>query len=102
MNEVLRVFTISDIQRSPLEMKVYASCVRISMIYGSETRVLRVDVGLNLQYEMAELQMSGWMCAVSVKEDSETWRNLFGVELITTVIRSGRLRWYGHEIRVNG
>ena len=32
---------------SPLEMKgrVYASCVRSSMTYGSETRPLLVDVG---------------------------------------------------------
>ena len=48
----------------PLEMKggVYASCLRSSVIYGSETRPLLVDV-------------------------------------ITTVIRSDRLRWYGHVMR---
>ena len=35
----------------PLEMKgrVYASCVRSSMIYGSETRPLLVDVGLKFE-----------------------------------------------------
>ena len=39
----------------PLEMKgrVYASCVRSSMTYGSETRPLLVDVGLN--FERAEM-----------------------------------------------
>ena len=39
----------------PLEMKgrVYASCVRSSMTYGSETRHLLVDVGLN--FERAEM-----------------------------------------------
>ena len=39
----------------PLEMKgrVYASCVRSSMTYGSETRPLLVDVGL--KFESAEM-----------------------------------------------
>ena len=42
---------------SLLEMKgrVYASCVRSSMTYGSETRPLLVDV--ELKFERAELQM---------------------------------------------
>ena len=41
----------------PLEMKgrVYASCVRSSMTYGSETRPLLVDVGL--KFERPEMQM---------------------------------------------
>ena len=41
----------------PLEMKgrVYASCDRSSMTYGSETRPLLVDVGL--KFERAEMQM---------------------------------------------
>ena len=50
MVEVPRTFAISDIQGSPLEMKgrVYASCVRSSMTYGSETRPLLVDVGVEV------------------------------------------------------
>ena len=41
----------------PLEMKgrVYDSCVRSSMTYGSETRPLLVDVGL--RFERTEMQM---------------------------------------------
>ena len=52
MDEVPRAFAISDIL---LEMKgqMYASCVRSSMIYGSETRPLLVDVGL--KSERAEM-----------------------------------------------
>ena len=82
----------------PLEMKgrVYASCVRSSMTYGSETRPLLVDVGL--KFERAEMQMIRWMCGISMKDrrTSEELRRLVGVEPITTVIRSSRLRWYGH------
>ena len=40
------------------------------------------------------------MCGVSMKDirTSESLRKFVG-EPITTVIRSGRLRWYGHVIR---
>ena len=77
----------------PLEMKgrVYASCVRSSMTYGSETRPLLVDVGLN--FERAEMQISIWMCGVPM-EDRRTnveLRRLVGVEHITTFIKSGKL-----------
>ena len=85
----------------PLEMKgrVYASCVRSSMTYGSETRPLLVDVGL--KFERAEMQMIRWMCGISLKDrrTNEELRRLVGVEPITTFIRSGRLRWYGHVMR---
>ena len=52
----------------PLEMKcrVYASFVRSSMSYGSETRPLRVDVGL--KFERAEMQIIRWICGVSTKD----------------------------------
>ena len=43
------------------------------------------------------------MCGASMKDrrTSEALRKLVGVEPITTVIRSGRLRWYGHVMRNN-
>ena len=40
------------------------------------------------------MQMIIWMCGISMKD-----RRLVGVESITTAIRSGRLRWYGHVMR---
>ena len=45
--------------------------------------------------------MIRWMCGVSLKNrrTSEELRKLVGVQPITTVIRSGRLRWYGHVMR---
>ena len=41
------------------------------------------------------------MCGVSLKDRtiSKELRKLVGVQHITTVIRSGRLRWYGHVMR---
>ena len=44
--------------------------------------------------------MMRWMCAISMKDSTnEELRRLVGVEPITTVIRSGRLKWYGHLMR---
>ena len=58
---------------------------------------LLVDVG----FERAEMQMIRWMCGISLKDrrTNEELRRLVGVEPITTFIRSGRLRWYGHVMR---
>ena len=69
------------------------------MTYGSETRPLLVDVGL--KFERAEMQMIRWMCGISLKDrrTNEELRRLVGVEPITTFIRSGRLRSYGHVMR---
>ena len=69
------------------------------MTYGSETRPLLADIGL--KFERTEMQMIRWMCGVSLKDrrTSEELRKLVGVQPITTVIRGGRLRWYGHMMR---
>ena len=45
--------------------------------------------------------MIRWICGISMKDrgTNEELRRLVGVEHITTVIGSGRLRWYGHVMR---
>ena len=70
--------------------RVYASCVRSSITYGSETRPFLADVGL--KFERAEMHMIRWMCGVSLKDrrTSEELGKLVGVQPITTVIKSGR------------
>ena len=66
----------------------------------SETWPFLADV--RLKFERAEIQMIGWMCEVSMKDrTSKELRKLVGVEPITTVIRSGGLRGYGHVMRKN-
>ena len=69
------------------------------MTYESETRPLLADVGL--KFERAEMQVIRWMCGVSLKDRRarEELRKLVGIEPITTVIRSGRLKWYGHVMK---
>ena len=65
----------------------------------SESFEVLVDVGL--KFERAEMQMIRWICGISIKDrrTNEELRRLVGVEPITTVIRSGTLRWYGHVMR---
>ena len=96
MGEVPRDVAISDME---MNGRVYAKCVRSSMTYGSETRPLLFDVGL--KFERAEMHMIRWMCGISMKDrrTNEELGRLAGVESIGTVIRSGRLRWYGHVMR---
>ena len=50
MHEVSRAFSISNIQRSIASMtgRVYASCVRSSLIYGSEAMPMLADVWLKV------------------------------------------------------
>ena len=79
--------------------RAFPSYVRSSMSRGGEIRPLLVDVGL--KFERAEMQMIRWMCGIFMKDrrTNEELRRLVGVEPITTGIRSGRLRWYGHVMR---
>ena len=101
MDEVPGAFAISGIQNSPARDERSSVCQLCdkSMTYGSETRPLLSDVGL--KFERAEMQMIRWMCGVSLKDrrTSEELRKLVGVHPITTVIRSGSIRWYGHVMR---
>ena len=56
---------------------------------------------LLVKFERGGMQMIRWICGVSMKDrrTNEELRRLVGVQPITTVIRSGRLRWYGHVMR---
>ena len=86
MDEVPRAFPFMTSRAPLLEMKgrVYASCVRSSMTYGSETRPLLVDVGS--KFEKVEMQMIRWICGVSMKDrTSEELRRLTGVESLEVV-----------------
>ena len=73
--------------------RVYASCVRRSLIYGSEASPLLDDVWLKFEGAAMTL-MIRWKGVVSMKDrrTSEELRKLVGLEPITTAIRSGRLR----------
>ena len=69
------------------------------MTYRNETMPLLVDVGL--KFERTDMHMIRWMCGVSMKDRLTIveLRRVVGVEPITSVIRSSRLRWYGDVMR---
>ena len=76
--------------------KVYRACVQSVMIYGSETWASKVE---DLQrLERTERMMVRWMCGVTLRDkiaSVELIRRL-GIECVTSVLRRGRLRWFGH------
>ena len=76
--------------------RLHSSRVRSNMTYESETRSLLVEVGL--KFERAEMQMDV-QCLHERQKDKGRIGRLVTVEPVTTVIRSGRLRWYGHVMR---
>ena len=79
--------------------KVYASCVRSAMIYGSETWALTSEQESRL--DRAEMRMARWMCGVRLKERNTNaeLRNRLGIEKIGDVVKRSRLRWLGHVLR---
>ena len=62
--------------------RLYSSCVRSSVLYGSETWPVRKENEVALQ--RAEMRMVRWMCDVKVKDKVWKWR----------VEREIRNRWY--------
>ena len=85
----------------PLEMKgrVYVSCVRSSMTYGSETMLLLIDVGL--MFERAEMQMIRWMCVISMNDrrPSEELRSWLELSISQLSLEMVDWRWYGPVMR---
>ena len=81
--------------------KIYKTCVRSVMVYGSETWAMRVEDMHRL--ERTERMMIRWMCGVTLKERkcSEELLDRLGIESIAEVVRRGRLRWFGHVERMS-
>jgi hypothetical protein len=80
--------------------KVYMTCVRPVMTYGSETWVLKKeDEGVLQRAERAMVRM---MFGIKLRErkSSSLLSAMAGLnEDIVTVVRKSRLRWYGHVMR---
>jgi hypothetical protein len=88
-------------KRVSLKMKgkVYDSCVRTCMTYGSETWAMKA--GHESKLETADMRMIRWMCGVSLRDrkSSADLRDMIGVRPIKDVCRQNRLRWFGHVER---
>jgi hypothetical protein len=88
----------SSVPRS-VKGKLYSSCVRSCILYGSETWAVTLEGQRRL--ERTEMQMVRRMCGVTLKDRraSDNLRKSLGIECITTVRRRNRLRWFGHVQR---
>ena len=76
--------------------RLYSSCVRSSMLHGSQTWPVRKENVVALQ--RAEMRMVRWMCGVKRKDrlPSKELRERLEVDDIALVLQQNRLRWYGH------
>jgi len=79
--------------------RLYSSCVRSSMLHGSETWPARKENEVALQ--RAEMRMVRWMCNVKVKDrvPSKEFRERLGIDDIILILQQNRLWWYGHVLQ---
>ena len=79
--------------------RLYSSCVRCSMLHGSETWPVRKENEVALY--RAEMRMVRWMCNVKVKhrDPSKELRERLGIYDIILILQQNRLQWYGHVLR---
>ena len=80
--------------------RIYRTCVRSAMLYGSETWCMREkDVAILIRTERAMMRA---MCGVKLKEKKNTKElmNMLGIaETIDMVAKGNGVRWYGHVLR---
>ena len=86
----------------PTRGRVYNSCVRTAMLHGSETWAPRVADTRRLQ--RTDRAMIRWICGARLSDRTPSGELLarLGLEDITSVLRSRRLRWHGHVARASG
>jgi len=79
--------------------RLYSSCVRSSMLRGSETWSVRKEN--EVAFQRAEMRMVRWMCGMELQDrvPSKELRERLGLDDIISVLQQNRLRWYGHVLR---
>jgi len=72
--------------------RLYNSCVRSSMLHGSETWPVRKENAVALQRE--EMRMVRWMCGIKLNDrfPSKDLRDRLGIDDIVLVLQQNRLR----------
>jgi hypothetical protein len=82
-----------------LKGRVYETCVRSCMMYGSETWGLTAVTERKL--ERTEMRMVRLMCDVRLRDKftNADLRNRLGIETVSDAMRRSRLRWFGHVER---
>ena len=82
--------------------KVYSSCVRSVMLHEAETWAMKVDT-LNC-LRRNDCAMIRWICNVRAKDEvsSDSLLTKLGIQDLDVVLRTSRMRWFGHVERSTG
>ena len=82
--------------------KVYSSCVRSVMLYAAETWAMKVDTLNHLRRN--DRAMIRWICNVRAKDEvsSDSLLTKLGIQDLDVVLRTSRMRWFGHVERSTG
>ena len=82
--------------------KVYSSCVRSVMLHAAETWAMKADTLNRLRRN--DRAMIRWICNVKAKDEvsSDSLLTKLGIQDLDVVLRTGRMRWFGHVERSNG
>ena len=82
-----------------LRGKLYNSCVRSSMLCGSESWPIRKENEVAFQQE--EMIMVRWICGIKIQDrvPRKGLRERLGLDDIILALQQNRLRWYGHVLR---
>ena len=76
--------------------KVYSSCVRSVMLHAAETWAMKVDTLNRLRRN--DRAMICWICNVRAKDQvsSDSLLTKLGIQDLDVVLRTSRMRWFGH------
>ena len=82
--------------------KVYSSCVRSVMLHAAETSAIKVDTLNRLRRN--DRAMIRWICNVWAKDEvsSDSLLTKLGIQDLDVVLRTSRMRWFGHVERRTG
>ena len=82
--------------------KVYSSCVRNVMLHAAETWAMKVDTLNRLRHN--DRAMICWICNVRAKDEvsSDSLLTKLGIQDLDVVLRTSRMRWFGHVERSAG
>ena len=88
----------------PLQSRgaIYSACIRSVLLYGSETWSVTKKIADRIQ--ACDRRMLRYMAGVTLADRvaSEEVARRCGVKPVLTVVREGRLRWFGHVKRREG
>ena len=76
--------------------KVYSSCVRSVMLHAAETWAMKVHTLKRLRHN--DRAMIRWICNVRAKDEvsSDSLLTKLGIQDLDVVLRTSRMRWFGH------